>query len=210
MANIVTLIKEDIRTVFKKDPAARSVLEVIICYPGLHAIWFHRIAHFLWNKHLKLLSRFISHVSRFLTGIEIHPGASVGKRFFIDHGMGVVIGETTKVGNDVLMYQGVTLGGNSFLKGKRHPTVGDNVAIGAGAKILGPVVIGSDVKVGAGSVVTKDVPDHTICLGIPARIIYPSTADKKISTYTEAPLNNVMMCQGMDAQIKRCGCDGGK
>lgn len=163
-------IKEDIATVFSRDPAARSIPEVLLCYPGLHAIWMHRIAHFLWRKNLKFIARFVSHISRLLTGIEIHPGAKIGRRFFIDHGAGIVIGETTEIGDDVLMYQGVTLGGTSLEKKKRHPTVGNNVEIGAGAIVLGPIQIGNNVRIAAGSVVVKDVPDNATVIGVPGRI----------------------------------------
>ena len=164
-------LKRDIEVVFERDPAARSILEVIFCYPGFHALLFHRIAHWLWNKKFYLLARFISHVSRFLTGIEIHPAAKIGPGFFIDHGMGVVIGETTEIGENVTLYHGVTLGGTSWRKGKRHPTIGNNVVIGAGAKILGPVRIGNNCRVGAGSVVIKDVPDNCTVVGVPGRIV---------------------------------------
>ena len=164
-------LKEDIQTIFAKDPAARSVLEVIFCYPGLHALWFYRLAHFFWQHKLKFLARFISHVSRFLTSIEIHPGAKIGRRFFIDHGAGVVIGETAEVGDDVLMYQGVVLGGTSLKKGKRHPTVGNNVVIGAGAVALGAITVGDNAKIGAGSVVVKPVPPEATVVGIPGRVI---------------------------------------
>jgi len=163
-------IKEDIATVFLRDPAARSVIEVILCYPGLHAIWMHRFANFLWRKNFKFIARFISHISRLFTGIEIHPGAKIGKRFFIDHGAGIVIGETTEIGDDVLMYQGVTLGGTSLEKKKRHPTLGNNVEIGAGAIVLGPIKIGNNVRIAAGSVVVKDVPDNATVVGVPGRI----------------------------------------
>ncbi len=164
-------MREDIRTAFKKDPAARSTLEVLLCYPGLHAVWAHRIAHWLWSKKLRTLARFLSHISRFLTGIEIHPGAKIGRRFFIDHGMGVVIGETSEIGDDVLIYQGVVLGGTSLDKKKRHPTVGNNVVIGAGAILLGPINVGNNAKVGAGSVVIKDVPENATVVGVPAHTI---------------------------------------
>jgi serine O-acetyltransferase len=164
-------IREDINTVFERDPAARSILEVLLCYPGLHAIWLHRIAHWFWNNRLKLLARLISHFSRWLTGIEIHPGAKIGRRFFIDHGMGVVIGETTEIGDDVTLYHQVTLGGTSTKKGKRHPTVGNNVVIGAGAKVLGPVKIGDNCKIGANSVVVKDVPPNSTVVGIPGKVV---------------------------------------
>lgn len=163
-------LKEDVRVVFEKDPAARSVLEVIFCYPGLHAIWLHRIAHFLWERGFYLLARFLSHINRFLTGIEIHPGAKIGRRLFIDHGAGVVIGETSEIGDDVLIYQGVVLGGTSLEKKKRHPTIGNKVLIGAGAIILGPVRIGDNARIGAGSVVIRDVPPNSTAVGIPARV----------------------------------------
>ena len=162
---------EDINTVFARDPAARSRLEVICCYPGLHALWFHRIAHFLWQRRLRLLARLLSHQTRFLTGIEIHPGARIGRRFFIDHGSGVVIGETTEIGDDVLIYQGVVLGGTALEKKKRHPTVGDKVVIGAGAIALGPITIGDGARIGSGSVVVKAVPPGTTVVGIPGKIV---------------------------------------
>jgi len=164
-------LREDIQTVFAKDPAARSTLEVIFCYPGLHALWFHRLAHFLWQHKLRFLARFVSHISRFLTGIEIHPGAKIGRRFFIDHGAGVVIGETAELGDDVLMYQGVVLGGTTLKKGKRHPTVGNNVVIGTGAVALGAITIGDEARVGSGSVVIKSVPPGATVVGIPGRIV---------------------------------------
>ncbi len=171
MVILFKTLKEDIQTVFAKDPAARSVLEVIFCYPGLHAIWFHHLAHFLWHHRLKFLARFISHISRFLTGIEIHPAARIGRRFFIDHGVGVVIGETAEVGDDVLMYQGVVLGGTSLKKEKRHPTIGDNVVIGTGAVALGAIAIGDGARIGSGSVVVKSVPPGATVVGIPGRIV---------------------------------------
>jgi len=164
-------LKEDIETVFERDPAARSVIEVILCYPGLHAIWLHRIAHWFWNHNFKLLARLISHFSRWLTGIEIHSGAKIGRRFFIGHGMGVVIGETAEIGDDVTIYHQVTLGGTSTKKGRRHPTIGNNVVIGAGAKILGPVKIGDNCKIGANSVVIKDVPPNSTVVGIPGKVV---------------------------------------
>jgi len=164
------VIKENIKTAFERDPAARSTLEIIFLYPGFHAILLHRLARFLWNKGFKLLGRAVSQFSRTLTGIEIHPGAQIGRRFFIDHGMGVVIGETSEVGDDVTIYHGVTLGGTSTQKKKRHPTVGDHVTIGAGAKILGPVNIGHHSKIGAGSVVITDVPPYSTVVGVPGRV----------------------------------------
>ncbi|NPV49467.1 MAG: serine O-acetyltransferase [Armatimonadetes bacterium] len=168
-------LREDIQTVFAKDPAAKSVLEVLLCYPGLHAIWYHRIANWCWRHRLLLLGRLISHWARFLTGIEIHPGATIGRRFFIDHGMGVVIGETAEIGDDVLMYHQVTLGGTSLEKKKRHPTIGNNVVIGAGAKILGPFVVGDGAKIGAGSVVIREVPPGATVVGIPGKVVEEAT-----------------------------------
>lgn len=168
--NIFKILKEDIETVFKKDPAARSIFEVLLCYPGLHAIWIHRIAHWFYKKKLYLIARIISHINRFLTGIEIHPGAKIGRRFFIDHGMGVVIGETAEIGDDVLIYQGVVLGGVSLSKGKRHPTIGNNVVIGAGAIVLGDIKVGNNARIGAGSVVVKDVPEGATVVGVPGRV----------------------------------------
>ncbi|MFC1846865.1 serine O-acetyltransferase [Chloroflexota bacterium] len=164
-------IREDIRTVFRKDPAARGYLEVLTCYPGLHALWAHRTANFLWRRHLRLFARMLSNCNRFFTGIEIHPGAKIGRRFFIDHGAGVVIGETSEIGNDVLIYQGVVLGGTSLKKEKRHPTVEDNVVIGAGAVVLGAITIGSGARIGSGSVVVKSVPPGATVVGIPGRVI---------------------------------------
>lgn len=164
-------IREDIKSVFRRDPAARNTLEVMFNYPGLHAVWFHRLSHKLWGWNLKWLGRFVSNISRFITGIEIHPGASLGRRVFIDHGMGVVIGETAVIGNDVTLYHSVTLGGTSWKAGKRHPTLCDNVVVGAGAKVLGPIEIGESARIGSNSVVVKDVPAHATCVGIPGRII---------------------------------------
>jgi serine O-acetyltransferase len=165
------VIREQFETIFREDPAAKSRLEIILCYPGFHAIIMHRLAHRLYQANLPILPRFISQVSRFLTGIEIHPGAKIGRRCFIDHGMGVVIGETTEIGDDVLLYQGVTLGGTGNEHGKRHPTIGNNVVIGTGAKVLGSIQIGNNVKIGAGSVVVHPVPDHSTVVGIPGRIV---------------------------------------
>ncbi|WP_240610874.1 serine O-acetyltransferase [Ammonifex thiophilus] len=157
--------------VFERDPAAKSVWEVIFCYPGLHAVWFHRIAHWFYRRRFYFIARFISHFARFLTGIEIHPGAKIGRRFFIDHGAGVVIGETTEIGDDVTIYQGVTLGGTGKEKGKRHPTIGNNVVISAGAKVLGSFTVGDNSKIGAGSVVLKPVPPNCTVVGVPGRIV---------------------------------------
>jgi serine O-acetyltransferase len=171
-------IREDIQSVFAKDPAAKTTWEVIFCYPGLHAIWLHRIAHSLWRRRLLFLGRFLSHISRLLTGIEIHPGAKIGRRFFIDHGMGVVIGETAEIGDDVLMYQGVVLGGTSLEKTKRHPTIEDNVVIGTGATVLGPIIVGRGARIGAGSVVIKPVPPGATVVGVPARIAGPKEVER--------------------------------
>jgi serine O-acetyltransferase len=164
-------LREEIAVVFERDPAARTRWEVITCYPGFHALLFHRLAHGIWGLGLKWLARFVSHVSRWLTGIEIHPGATIGRRFFIDHGMGVVIGETAEIGDDCTLYHGVTLGGTSWNKGKRHPTLGNGVVVGAGAKILGPIQVGDGAKIGSNAVVVKDVAAGATAIGIPARIV---------------------------------------
>ena len=171
-------IREDIASVFARDPAARTTFEVLTCYPGLHARVFHRLANTLWHLKLKWLARFTSHFARWLTGIEIHPGATIGRRLFIDHGMGVVIGETAEIGDDVTIYHGVTLGGTSWKEGKRHPTVGNGVVIGAGAKVLGPIHIGDGAKIGSNAVVVKEVPAGATAAGIPARIL---DEEKKIA-----------------------------
>lgn len=168
----ISLIKEDIKTICEKDPAADNMLEVLLCYPGLHALILHRIAHKLRYWGIPVIPRMISYFSRIITGIEIHPGARIGRRFFIDHGMGVVIGETTFIGDNVLIYQGVTLGGTGKEHGKRHPTIGDNVIVGAGAKILGNLKIGKNSRIGAGSVVVDDVPEDSTVVGIPGRVVH--------------------------------------
>ncbi len=168
-------IREQIDTIFREDPAATSVLEIVLCYPGFHAVLLHRAAHLLYRKKFILLARITSQIGRFFTGIEIHPGASIGRRFFIDHGMGVVIGETAEIGDDVLLYQNVTLGGTGKEHGKRHPTLGNHVVIGTGAKVLGNIHIGNYVKVGAGSVVIRSVPDYSTVVGIPGRIVRART-----------------------------------
>ena len=178
-------LREDIRAVFDRDPAARSFWEVLTCYPGIHALIFHRIGHWLWGHRLRWLARFTAHISRFLTGIEIHPGATIGRRFFIDHGMGVVIGETALIGNDVTLYHGVTLGGTSWNKGKRHPTLEDGVVIGAGAKVLGPITISAGAKVGSNAVVTKPLPAGATAVGNPARILDNSEQSKERETQAE-------------------------
>ena len=166
-------IRDDIRSVFERDPAARSTVEVLLLYPGLHAVWSHRLTHRLWRWRLKLLARVLSQLTRWLTGIEIHPGATIGERFFIDHGMGVVIGETAEIGDDCTLYHGVTLGGTTWEKQKRHPTLGKGVVVGAGAKILGPITIGDNARVGCNAVVVKDVPADATVVGIPGRIVMP-------------------------------------
>ncbi len=175
IGKMINMMQEDVHAVFERDPAARSKLEVLISYPGLHAIWSHRIAHWLWKRNFKLLGRVISQIARGVTGIEIHPGATIGRRFFIDHGMGIVIGETAEIGDDVTMYHGVTLGGVSLEKGKRHPTIGNNVVIGAGAKVLGAIQIGEDSRIGSNAVVVKPVPENSVVVGVPGRIVVRST-----------------------------------
>jgi len=164
-------IHEDVQNVFAKDPAARSPLEVLVLYPGLHAVWLHRVAHWLWTHKRLFLARLLSEFSRFMTGIEIHPGATIGRRFFIDHGMGVVIGETAEIGDDVLMYKGVVLGGTSSEPVKRHPTVRDGVVLGTDAVVLGDIVVGEGAKIGSGSVVVRDVPDFATVVGVPGRVV---------------------------------------
>lgn len=170
-------LREDIQSVFHRDPAARNAFEVLTCYPGMHAIWLHRAAHTLWKRDWKWLARLVSNFGRWMTGIEIHPGAKVGRRFFIDHGMGIVIGETAEIGDDVTLYQGVTLGGTSWNKGKRHPTLEDGVVVGAGAKVLGPFTVGAGAKIGSNAVVTKAVPAGATAVGIPGRIIVKTDAE---------------------------------
>jgi serine O-acetyltransferase len=168
-------IKEQIDTVFARDPAAKSVLEIILCYPGFHAILLHRVSHRLYKWNVPLLPRVLSQFGRFVTGIEIHPGATIGRRFFIDHGAGVVIGETAEIGDDVLLYQGVTLGGTGHEKGKRHPTLGNCVVVGTGAKVLGNILIGNHVKIGAGSVVVRPAPDYSTVVGVPGHVVRTRT-----------------------------------
>jgi serine O-acetyltransferase len=168
---VFRMIKEDIKTVFTKDPAARSTLEILFCYNGIHAIWAHRLNHWFWNHHMRLLARFNSNVTRFFTGIEIHPGAKIGRRCFIDHGSGVVIGETSEIGDDVLLYQGVVLGGTSMKKEKRHPTLGNDVEMGSGSIALGAITIGDGARIGAGSVVIRPVPPGVTVVGIPGRVV---------------------------------------
>ncbi len=169
--SLITSIMDDIKTVFDNDPAAVSTIEIVLAYPGFHARQFHRLAHQLWRWHIPVLPRFISHVSRFLTGIEIHPGAKLGNRVFIDHGMGVVIGETSEIGDNVILHQGVTLGGTSRQRIKRHPTLGDSVVVGVGAQLIGAITIGDNTKIGAGSVVVNSVPSHATVVGVPGRVV---------------------------------------
>ncbi len=180
MTTILDRFREDIRTALAKDPAAKSALEVILAYPGLHALWAHRLVHTCWNRDFRLTARFISHVVRFLTGVEIHPGATIGRRCFIDHGAGVVIGETTEIGDDVMLYQGVTLGGDSLKDEKRHPTIEDGATVGANATLLGPIVIGENANVGAGSVVLHSVPPNCTAVGNPAKLVGTCAEDESI------------------------------
>lgn len=193
-------LREDINSVFDRDPAARNFLEVLTNYPGLHALLLHRCGHWLWKKNLKWLARTLSTFSRWLTGIEIHPGATIGRRFFIDHGMGVVIGETAHVGDNVTLYQGVTLGGTSWNKGKRHPTLGDGVIVGAGAKILGPFTVGAGAKIGSNAVVTKEVPPGATVVGIPGKIVKRADPDVEEALDVD-PARREAICQkfGFDA-----------
>jgi serine O-acetyltransferase len=171
MISFLRSVREDVAVIFELDPAARSYAEVLICYPGLHAVWAHHLSHWLWRHGMRFPARFVSQVTRFFTGIEIHPGAELGRRLFIDHGMGTVIGETAIVGDDVTLYQGVTLGGTGKEKGKRHPTLGNNIAVGSGAKLLGNITIGDNCRVGAGSVVLRNVPANSTIVGVPGHIV---------------------------------------
>ncbi|MGG4040311.1 serine O-acetyltransferase EpsC [Bacillus smithii] len=197
-------LKEDIEVVFEQDPAARSYLEVILTYSGLHAIWAHRIAHALFKRKFYFLARVISQISRFFTGIEIHPGAKIGRRLFIDHGMGVVIGETCEIGDNVTLYQGVTLGGTGKEKGKRHPTIKDNALIATGAKVLGSITIGENSKIGAGSVVLKDVPPNSTVVGIPGRIVVQNGKKiKKDLNHRDLPDPISDRIHEMEQEIKR-------
>jgi serine O-acetyltransferase len=187
---LLATLREDIRTVFHKDPASRTWWEALTCYPGLHAIWMHRLAHGLWQHRLYWLARFTSHISRFFTGIEIHPGATIGRRFFIDHGMGIVIGETAEIGDDVLMYKGAVLGGASLTKGKRHPTIGNGVVIGSNAVILGPISVGDSARIGSGAVVVRSVPADSTAVGVPARVVrgpHPDQAPRAILDHNRLP-----------------------
>jgi serine O-acetyltransferase len=192
-------IREDIKSVFHRDPAARNTMEVLFNYPGLHAIWMHRVSHQLWKWKLHWIARFLSNISRFLTGIEIHPGAQFGRRVFIDHGMGVVIGETAVIGNDVTLYHGVTLGGTSWKAGKRHPTLEDNSVVGAGAQVLGPIIIGKNARIGSNSVVVKDVPENATCVGIPGRNLLQTVNVQETSPETKHKRKEIAEKYGFDA-----------
>lgn len=194
--------REDLSVVFQRDPAARNYFEILTTYPGVHALMLHRLAHSLWTIKLKLIARIFSHLGRILTGIEIHPGAQIGRRFFIDHGMGVVIGETAIIGNDCTLYHGVTLGGTTWKKGKRHPTLKDNVVIGAGAKVLGPVTIGNNSKVGSNAVVVTDIPNESTAVGIPAKIIESGEKMKKFSAYAVEKNSKDPVLQSIDEILK--------
>lgn len=196
------LLKDDVDVIFEQDPAARSYLEVILTYSGLHAIWAHRLAHFFFKKKLFFIARVISQISRFFTGIEIHPGAVIGRRFFIDHGMGVVIGETCIIGYNVTLYQGVTLGGTGKERGKRHPTLEDNVLVATGAKVLGSIVIGANSKVGAGSVVLKNVPANATVVGIPGKVVIQDGVKVKPDLNHQNMPDPVMdKCESMELKI---------
>lgn len=196
------LLKDDVDVIFEQDPAARNYWEVILTYSGLHAIWSHRLAHFFFKNKLFFIARVISQISRFFTGIEIHPGAVIGSRFFIDHGMGVVIGETCEIGDNVTLYQGVTLGGTGKERGKRHPTLEDNVLVATGAKVLGSIVIGANSKVGAGSVVLKNVPVNSTVVGIPGKVVMQNGVKVKQDLNHQNMPDPVMdKCDGMEAKI---------
>jgi serine O-acetyltransferase len=203
---------DDIQATFERDPAARSTLEIILCYPGLHALWGYRLSHWLWGRGAKLPARWVSHLTRFLSGIEIHPGAQIGPRFFIDHGMGVVIGETAEVGADVTLYHGVTLGGTSLAKGKRHPTLGDRVVVGAGAKILGAITIGHDSRIGSNAVVVKPVPPNSVVVGVPGRIVVRSkphlASDPPDLDHTQLPDLTVSLLTALTARVEELERNG--
>ena len=199
---ILGKFREDLSVVFQRDPAARNYFEILTTYPGVHALILHRLAHFLWSIKLKLIARIFSHLARILTGIEIHPGAQIGRRFFIDHGMGVVIGETSIIGDDCTLYHGVTLGGTSWKKGKRHPTLKNNVVIGAGAKVLGPITLGNNSKVGSNAVVVNDIPNDSTAVGIPAKIIESGEKLKKFSAYAVEKNSQDPVLQSIDEILK--------
>lgn len=205
-------LKEDIRTIKERDPAAKNMIEILLCYPGLHALWFHRIAHYLYQRKWYTLARLISHFNRWITGIEIHPGAKIGRRLFIDHGMGVVIGETTEIGDDCLIYKGVVLGGTTLEKKKRHPTIGNRVIIGSNSTILGAITIGDGARVGSGSVVIKSVPPGATVVGVPGRIIETPTPEKEELDFEHGnlpdPLSDIMkmllqLHQKLEERVKR-------
>ncbi len=198
MMKIINEMKNDVRVALERDPAARNWVEVVFCYAGVHAIWNYRIVHCMWKINLKLLARWSAQMSRFFTGIEIHPAAEIGKGLFIDHGMGVVIGETSVIGNNVTMYHGVTLGGVSLKKGKRHPTIGDEVVIGAGAQILGAITIGSCSRIGANAVVVKDVPSDSVVVGVPGRIVHKEHMDMHIPDLAHNQLPDMVAQQLMN------------
>ena len=199
---ILEKFREDLSVVFQRDPAARNYFEILTTYPGVHALILHRLAHFLWSIKLKLIARIFSHLARIFTGIEIHPGAQIGRRFFIDHGMGVVIGETAIIGDDCTLYHGVTLGGTTWKKGKRHPTLKDNVVIGAGAKVLGPITLGNNSKVGSNAVVVTDIPNDSTAVGIPAKIIESGEKLKKFSAYAVEKNSQDPVLQSIDEILK--------
>lgn len=208
---MLSTLRRDIQAVYDRDPAARSTLAILLCYPGLHAIWFHRLSHWLWMHHLYLLGRTVSHLARFVTGIEIHPGAIVGPGFFIDHGMATVIGETAEIGANVTLYHNVTLGGVSWRKEKRHPTLEDNVVVGAGAQVLGPIRIGARSRIGANAVVVKDVPSDSVVTGIPGRVMYrdgvqlpdPSHADLQHDQMPDAVMQVIQNLTTRIAHLER-------
>jgi len=205
-------LKEDIRTIKERDPAAKNVIEIFLCYPGLHALWLHRVAHYLYQRGWYTTARLISHFNRWATGIEIHPGAKIGRRLFIDHGMGVVIGETTEIGDDCLIYKGVVLGGTTLEKKKRHPTIGNRVIIGSNSTVLGPITIGDGARVGSGSVVIKSVPPGATVVGVPGRIIETPTPEKEELDFEHGnlpdPLSDIMkmllqLHQRLEERVKR-------
>ncbi len=212
-------LKEDLKTIKERDPAAKNYLEILLCYPGLHALWLHRIAHSLYTKKWYTTARLISHFNRWLTGIEIHPGAKIGRRLFIDHGMGVVIGETAEIGDDCLIYKGVVLGGTSLEKKKRHPTLGNRVIVGSNSTILGAITIGDGTRIGSGSVVTKSVPPGATVVGVPGRIIESTTPEKEELDFEHGnlpdPLSDIMkmllqLHNKLEERVKRLENQGNK